>query len=172
MTTELILKKLVEEGKLRLFEPYLREGEVHVREIFMTNDLWKHIEEYIPTKYGLEYQVKVEQHLASFINGNKIRSGKDIKELKPFGNGVWEFKISDAPESRIFGGFIEQDVFIAFYMKERNNIAVKDFDRSFKSFTDLVKNQWRILFNNKPRLLSSNINKLITNGVTHDPRKK
>lgn len=172
MTTDRTIENLVKEGKLKRFEPHLREGEVHVREIFMTDDLWKHIEEDVPTKYGLEYQVKVEQHLASFINGNKIRSGKDIKELKPFGGGIWEFKISESPESRIFGAFVEYDRFIAFYMKERDNIAVKNFDRSFKSFADLVKNQWNILFKNKPMLLSSNINKLITNGVTHDKRKK
>ena len=172
MTTERIIKKLVEGGKLKRFEPYLREGEVHVREIFMVNDLWKYIEKDVPKQYGIKYQVTLEQRLAKFIKGDRINNFYDMKELRPFGSGVWEFKVLEEPSSRIFGAFIERDIFIAFWMKKRDDLAGKKFNRSFKSFMDLVKNQWSHLFKNKTMLLSSNIDDLITNGVSYDKRKK
>jgi hypothetical protein len=105
--------------------------------------------------------------LAKFIKGDKIRSFYDIKEITPFGNGVWEFKIIEDPHTRIFGGFIEKDVFIAFYMEKRSSLNGK-----FPDFTHRVKSQWKILFKDKTRLLSSNIDDLISNGVCYDPRKK
>lgn len=172
MTTKLIIEKLVRDGKLRRFEPYLREKETHKREVFMSDFLWRHINEKVTELYGIEYQVKLEQRLARFIKGDRINDFQDIKELKPFGSGVWEFKIIEEPQSRIFGAFVEYDVFIAFCMKKRDNVAGKDFNPSFENFGDYVINQWKILFKNKEKLLSSNIDKLISNGVSYDPRKK
>ncbi len=139
----------------------------------MTPTLWHHIDSMdVHKKYGLKYQVKVEQALARFINGSKIRSGIDIKELKPFGNGVWEIKIIEEPQTRIFGAFAEYDVFIAFWMKKRDDVAGKSFNPDFSNFLDSVKNQWALIFKDTEMLLSSNINDLITNGVCYDPRKR
>ena len=168
MTTKDTLKKLVEAGKLKRFEPYLREGEVHAREIFMTSVLWKHIDELdVHKKYGEDYRLKVERHLVNFVRGGKIISGIDIKEVEPLGGGVWTFRILESPQTRIFGAFVEKDVFIAFYMEKRSNLSGK-----FPNFTHRVKMQWKILFNDQIMLLFSKIDDLIYNGVCYDKRKK
>jgi len=167
MTTKSIMKKLLTEGKLKRFEPYLREKEIHKREIFMTKTLWEHIINKVPDMYGEEYQIKLERRLATFIKGNKINDFRDIKELEPFGSGVWEFKIIEEPHSRIFGAFLESDIFIAFYMEKRSSLKGR-----FEPFIKRTKNQWKILFGGKKMLLSSNIDNLISNGVCYDPRKK
>lgn len=167
MTTEDTIKKLVEEGKLRQFVPVLFPDEVHTREFFMTDILWRHLDGDVLEKYGLEYQVKVEQHLTQFARGDKIRGGRHIKEVEPFGNGVWAFRILEDPQTRIFGGFIKDDWFVAFYMEKRSSLNGR-----FTDFAKRVKNQWSILFKEKKMLLSSNINDLISNGVNDDKRKK
>lgn len=168
MTTKYIIEKLVNEGKLKRFEPYLPSGEVCERDIFMTVSLFKHIEEGISKKYGLDYGEKVKAHLVFFIRGGKIRSGKHIKEVEPFGNGVWAFRILESPQTRIFGGFIEKDVFIAFYMDKRSSLN----SSRYRTMVERVKNQWRIIIKEKRMLASSNIGDLISNGVNHDQRKK
>ena len=150
------------------FEPYLREKEIHVREIFMVTTLWKHLKDAVPKKYGEDYRIKVERHLANFVRGGKIREGKHIKEILPFGNGVWEFRILESPQTRIFGTFIDSDLFIAFYMEKRSTLK----SQRFNDFANRTKSQWNILFGNKSMLLSSNINDLISNGVCYDERKK
>ncbi|MEQ1706545.1 MAG: hypothetical protein ABL867_11335, partial [Rickettsiales bacterium] len=158
MTTEITLKRLVREGKLKQFEPDLLPDESHEREIFMTTVLFKYIDETVLKKHGLEYQVIVEQHLTSFARGDKIRSGTHIKEVMPFGNGVWAFRILEDPQTRIFGGFIEKDRFVAFCMVRKSNLVGNSYNHNYSYYLNKVKREWKILLNNKAILLSSNIN--------------
>jgi len=171
MTTKVIIEKLVMNGKLRQFVPLLLPDESHKREIFMTNSLYQHIDEIIPQNYGLEYQVKVEQHLTNFARGDKIRGGVHIKEVEPFGNGIWSFRILESPQTRIFGAFIEKDWFIAFYMAKKDNLVGNSYNHNYSYFAKQVKRQWKILFKDKTMLLSRDINYLISNGVNDDGRK-
>ncbi len=73
-----------------------------------------------------------------FIFGRKLRYGTEIHELRPAEKDVWELKTADI---RIFGWFVERDIFIAVSGGDATFVKEKDLYHGFVGEVERNRNQ-------------------------------
>ena len=90
--------------------------------------------------------------LEAFVDGNwittksKPKSRAEMAILCPHEDGVWEFRdVKPRPSLRIFGAFMQKDVFIALAPYERSELGEKGSQEWTNALQDF-KAQWQKLF--------------------------
>ena len=142
-STEAIIHQRVREGALVLFEPVLVRGEAYRRQ------LWLHpaLADWVNTQSsGKEARFfdDVRAFLKSFVTGDDFDDDVKLKELKTLKGGLYEFRITFSPQTRIFGAFLGQGEFIAILQQDRRTLDRASFAPSIHRAEQI----WNGLFPN------------------------
>lgn len=103
----------------RLFAPYLDPDESHKRDIIMPPALHEWCYQSDSTK-SLNFKANLRAFLKRFVVGQEIVNGEYFKNWK---GRIFEVRVQLDPQSdntRIFGGFVRPDVFVAVHQKPRS----------------------------------------------------
>ncbi len=69
----------------------------------------------------------VRAFLKSFVTGDDFDDDVKLKELKTLKGGLYEFRITFSPQTRIFGAFLGQGEFVAILQQDRRTLDRASF---------------------------------------------
>jgi hypothetical protein len=98
-------------------------------------------------KVRTDYYANVRAFLGRFVAGAIMVNGEDIKRLNPPNKAVWEIRIRHNPHSRLLGGFLDQDCFVALRARFRDLVDREYKGRKgFDAAIEKVEEDWINLF--------------------------
>lgn len=108
------LVELERKGWLWKFVPELQPRELETRTLYVAKSAKTWIEQKLPnlssgSNSEIEPSGQLDDLLALFCNGGKLRHGRQFHIMHPRTEGVWELK---TPDLRLFGWFPERDCFV------------------------------------------------------------
>jgi hypothetical protein len=120
-------------------------------------------------KASINYKANVRAFLGRFVKGDEIDNDDFMKSWK---DDVFEFRVQMEPRhkrhpdnTRIFGAFIKQDIFVAF-SPARLRSSFKD-EADWDRVIDRVTSRWACLFGATPRVRARPFSNCVSSGF-HD----
>lgn len=135
-------------GRLVRFVPALDVDQSEKRDIWMPPGLHKWCYEK-NRKQGANYKANARAFLRRFVIGEHI---DNVEYMKSWKWDVFEFRVQLEPDkdnTRIFGAFAKQDVFVAIHQKLRSEFGDKS-DPKWDRALERVLKEWRALFHTDP----------------------
>jgi len=144
MSIQDIIDKLVTVRILYEVKVKLDNDEEEYRKIYAT----KSVIDFLEPKPSAKRKVKNEaidakRFLKAFVNGTPFDDSERLKnldtdDLKQNDQGIYAFRIKGNPQRRIFGGFCEDNLFIATHQYDRGDLP----DGEWEEEKDDVKKLW------------------------------
>ena len=123
------------------FSPsFLDPDEKEERRIFVTPPLNNWLNQ-SDRRRPLDYKSDIRARLRAFVVGGLVDNENDLRLLTPKDLNIWEFRIRFRPQTRIFGGFLLRDTFIATRQKLRKDLG-SFADPRWNAEIAKVKQQW------------------------------
>ena len=127
------------------FSPsFLDPDEKEERRIFVTPPLNNWLNQ-SDRRRPLDYKSDIRAHLRAFVVGGLVDNENDLRLLTPKDLNIWGFRIRFRPQTRIFGGVLLRDTFIATRQKLRKDLG-SFADPRWNAEIAKVKQQWDSLF--------------------------
>jgi hypothetical protein len=115
-------------GKIKRFSPVMDADESDIRELWMTPSLHSWCYENDGQK-SLDYKRNLRAFLGRFVKGQKVDNRDYMKSWK---KRIFELRVQLSPKphnTRIFGGFVLPNTFVAINWKPRSYFGNKDDPR-------------------------------------------
>ncbi len=135
----LVTAKILYEVKIKLDDD---EGEY--RKIYATKAVIDFLEPAVRAKRKVRNgAIDAKRFLKSFVNGTPFDDPERLKnldtdDLKQHDQGIYAFRIKGHPQRRVFGGFCEDNLFIATHQYDRGDLP----DGEWNEEKDDVKKLW------------------------------
>lgn len=118
---------------------------------------------------GVDMLANTRAALEHFVSGSILEEGIHLKRLAPGEAAVWEIRVIEFPQVRIFGWFGSQDLFLASHVVARHDLGrgarqVTLFRREIDKTTKKRDRK----FHDLPFLRSGNIHECVSSGVRDD----
>ncbi|HEX8225717.1 MAG TPA: hypothetical protein VF605_18065 [Allosphingosinicella sp.] len=141
------------------FEPAFDPDEREVRSFFFTHRLKSELEQ-LGAGQTRTYLGKVRASLREYVCGEEIADDESVfKKLVPWGDDIWEFRITFTPQARIFGAFVSFNMFLGITGRLREDCA----DDGFEEAMDIVRDDWARLFGTARRYRGALLDHCISN---------
>lgn len=140
--------------RLKLFVPLMDADESPVRELYMEPALhdWCYQKD---ASRGRDYKPNVRAFLGRFVKGGFV----DSDYLKTWRSSIFEFRFQGEPRAprrphrdntRIFGGFIRPDTFIAYHPPRLRSQFRPDGSLEWDDVIDAALDKFRAMFGQDP----------------------
>ncbi len=173
MSIHEVLKANVDDGRLIEIEPIFGVGSA--RAVYAVPEVFAQLE---PETADPEFQSssgELRRWLDSFIMGKKLvvgpRSSRtcDMKRLDPSPDEIWEIRKQDSPSIRLFGRFVETDIFVVTNMELVAILFSVEWFRTWPIWKREIRNckaAWRRMFATYPPHSGSNLSDYLSRAVS------
>jgi len=107
--------------------------------------------------------------LELFVGGELLVENVDLKRLMPASEEVWELRVTEHPQVRLFGWFPMRDVMVISHIENRAALGGRrKRSRNFAEEINKVARKRARHFPDLPALRAHDINDCISNGLIDD----
>lgn len=146
-STNADIERLIRSGRLLEFEPILGPGEVYRRRLFLHPDITNWLSKIEKNTINSDYADRVKAMLKAFVTGEDFDDDAVCKLMKPYASGIYEIRITFAPQHRIFGGFLRVGEFMALAHDTREKLGK---GHGFAPAINRAETLWRSMFRRPP----------------------
>jgi hypothetical protein len=171
MSIRLMIKEWVNSGELIFLTPLLDFIPIR-REIFVSKEILEALDGPWASRTDEKNAGRARALLDRFTEGAKISvrlpPSRDVTAqlalLEGAKDQVWEFRCCEStPQIRIFGHFADKDLFVAFFLVNRNDIPTY---ADFHPLKEECKRRWRKYFPTYPTRVGSEADDYVSNCVS------
>jgi hypothetical protein len=164
MSTDDVLETLAKARRLHRYTPAFVDPDYNeARRLYMTEEAFGQCPPSgMSTHRDFDKQilVNIRGQISDFLSGAEMYEGQDLTHLEPLDRNVWELRVFEKPQARLFGWFVARDRLIVTHSRLRNNL---DFSREIAKTESIRKN-----FVELPILDDSSFHRYVSNGVPCD----
>ena len=147
----------MDSGRLVRFVPVFDPDQSEKRELLVVSTVHAWLYQ-ADRKKSIDYKANIRAHLGKFVKGEFI---DNVDYMKHLGNDIWEFRVQletihkkyRKENTRIFGAFARQDVFICTNWRLRDDFGNGD-DPLWDALISRSITEWNSLFPGRPRVIS------------------
>lgn len=158
------LQDRVADRSLAQYLPALRQGEAIRRGLFLTPQVERWINERPNAWRAQEFKSFVRARLSIFVKGGPIDNFQYMKRLRGRSPEVWEIRIREFTQTRIFGAFYEPNTFICTNIRVRDELARFG---GWASAEERATKRWDDLFPGRRRFTGTKFTNYVTENGVH-----
>lgn len=167
MSIDGILAQLIAQGRLIEYVPSYRDPDfLRKRRVYMSQEAHQQCPPNGPSSLrtfrGTVFH-NARAALYAFITGDEVEEGIHLKLLAPSEKQVWELRVLERPQSRLFGWFVGPDRLIVTHCQARDSLGAFDNPAWQKTIDKCVEKRIR-MFPELPVFVGGRFTDYITHG--------
>lgn len=179
-------QKLLADGELHELKP--RDGDPHKRTVLLSDELHHLLTKEMPEGEEADRRARLLASLQNIVAGRRVVVALEpysarkavIGRLDPVEESVFDIRCQDKPAVRVFGSFLEKDVFLAVTCRPRSvRVSWVDWlplgpreSKEWKKGIKAVKREWARYFPTEPPVCGDNLDEYLSNARLERNRRR